>query len=1463
MAETVGADGLRITVSEQATVADVMIAETRVGGDDECPLLELADVTRDAEFVAGTPVGGSLREGLTVRFDGLQASATLAARAGEHALRFTCELAGAEELPARGVLLRLNLPVDAIGWRWHNDMQTAREIGPGEIYENVVPLRAWPDLPEWTDKPSLRIGAANRNFCTALTGAEGGIALAVPLDQPCIFRTAYDADMRRLQLVYDLALSPDTREPNRWTFEFDLYPCEDEWGFRSALQTYYAIYPEFFERQVNDLGQWMAFTRLSQIDNVNEFRFGLQEGAPEVAYDDRIGVLDTIYLTHAGEFANIPGHDPESDPLPPHERLVEVMTEDFRARTGDETMYPAVGLHDAEGRLAIVPARVYGHIIAQFNLDPELPYGQWTIDRADSLTASIRERTGGELDGFYYDGLTSGLNYRTEHFKYADAPPLWDPVAEKPVLNNFFSSCDWARAAAKHFHERGQVTMMNGAFGSSFFIAPWLDFFGGETGLRISREQMNYARTITWHKPMLTLLKGNYEQERDHAQIELFMKRALAYGIFPGFFDWSPSGLGPGGRYWDHPEYYERDRDLFRKYLPLVQTLAEAGWEPVTHARSSNPDIFVERYGPADDGIAWLTLLNETDRMKTTTVTIDAAALGLDPTDTHCVELVDDVAVDLAADGPTLTAEVTLEADGVAMLQLGTPAQIAAWRLGEAAEVVGLGVEMQEADPDRPPIAFAWHPEAGGYQREQKPTGGWQMVFDSEAQQPQRAWQWAMLFQPEPAPVTLRVRASAQDLKPREGERVGVYIRHAWVSPSFSHYETEFLELPPGTYRDREFTHTIESEHPLRAIYLRPETQGPIEGRLLIDSITLDDRFEPAEMRGTEGDIVRDSYVENPDFQRWYELIPDEHRESLQTRYRALRRIIDQATKAVTADPAGERAREAILLAADRAWQTREWMLDQGGSPECFDRALRDMAAVGTHLGMALLAVDGVPAPRFDLPARVFTGSTTRALVRLPEIGLAVRQDVMLPPGLDGARVSGPIALNRQAGEPWSFTVLQEARAGDTVTITRHVVIEGPDSQMVLYPSHSMEVVRPLEVELSNGGTDPETGALVASIRITNHRDEPVTAELELEAGPGWHAAETGSVSVPPGAGAQRSVSITPEGGATAGAVEVTLTATVGDVTERVTRQLLYIPAHANLLRNPGFEDGEAGWSIDPAAEIVTDVAHSGNASLRLRNEATTDRTQASQTVTLNQQRPTPILVRAASRAEGVGGPPGREYALYVDIYYTDGTPLYGQIYPFDTDSADWQVGELIIEPEKPIRNVNVYLLLRGKSGTVWFDDVAVVEDPRRKGNIAREAAAAIDSAYSGYDAEPINDGIIYPAEDAHWTDESWASADEEGPHWIELRFDEPRTIDRVVIYWSRDGGVARTSREVRLQVPDDGGWRDIATARPQRPASQTEIALDDPVTAGRFRIYQPPAMGPAGRPNIMWVREVELFAAE
>jgi hypothetical protein len=159
---------------------------------------------------------------------------------------------------------------------------------------------------------------------------------------------------------------------------------------------------------------------------------------------------------------------------------------------------------------------------------------------------------------------------------------------------------------------------------------------------------------------------------------------------------------------------------------------------------------------------------------------------------------------------------------------------------------------------------------------------------------------------------------------------------------------------------------------------------------------------------------------------------------------------------------------------------------------------------------------------------------------------------------------------------------------------------------------------------------------------------------------------------------------------------------------------LFYLPSSLNLLKNSDFEATEpANWARgDRGYEIDTSHVHGGHQSLKLHNESRDQHSGASQTIVLNQQAPRPIVVRGHAKAENVSGHPGRSFSVYVDIYYTDGTPLYGQTIDWQTGTTDWQYGEMTIKPAKPIRNVNVYLLLRGQSGTAWFDDIFVAEKP-------------------------------------------------------------------------------------------------------------------------------------------------------
>ncbi|MGA2258887.1 MAG: hypothetical protein ABSG53_29820, partial [Thermoguttaceae bacterium] len=93
------------------------------------------------------------------------------------------------------------------------------------------------------------------------------------------------------------------------------------------------------------------------------------------------------------------------------------------------------------------------------------------------------------------------------------------------------------------------------------------------------------------------------------------------------------------------------------------------------------------------------------------------------------------------------------------------------------------------------------------------------------------------------------------------------------------------------------------------------------------------------------------------------------------------------------------------------------------------------------------------------------------------------------------------------------------------------------------------------------------------------------------------------------------------------------------------------------------------------------------------------------QSVTLDQTHPEPIVASSWSRAEDVGGSEDSDYSLYIDLVYTDGTTLWGQAANFGTASHDWQHRQVVVLPEKPIKQLSLYMLLRSHIGKAWFRD--------------------------------------------------------------------------------------------------------------------------------------------------------------
>lgn len=126
----------------------------------------------------------------------------------------------------------------------------------------------------------------------------------------------------------------------------------------------------------------------------------------------------------------------------------------------------------------------------------------------------------------------------------------------------------------------------------------------------------------------------------------------------------------------------------------------------------------------------------------------------------------------------------------------------------------------------------------------------------------------------------------------------------------------------------------------------------------------------------------------------------------------------------------------------------------------------------------------------------------------------------------------------------------------------------------------------------------------------------------------------------------------------------------------------------------------------DSAVDAVS--PHSGARCVKCANSTEAEISGVSQTVVLNQSEPCPLVAGGWSKAENVSGQPDGNFSIYVDLAYDDGSALYGQVAAFSCGTHEWEYQSVAIHPEKPVKTLTVYALLRGHAGTVWFDNISL-----------------------------------------------------------------------------------------------------------------------------------------------------------
>ena len=513
----------------------------------------------------------------------------------------------------RALTLAYTLPLEKEGLTWFHDPRRAMPLSEAKS-----------EVMNTTRHPVGANGLLSRYPFGAVAAAGKGHAIGIDLATPLVFRTGCQPQTRELFLACDIGLASEKPTAE---FRFCVFDFAEADGFRGALARYYEIFPESFTTRIKEQGVWMPFAAISKVDGWEDFGFRFKEGDGETAWDDAHNMLTFRYTEPMTWWMALNGEGPRT--------LTRGVSEAKRlAAAGDKPAraWASSAFQDEKGR---VPGRVLdtpwcNGVVWSMNCAPGVT-GEVT-DFANKWNAGYLEKQYGasrkaSCDGEYIDSaeayVTDELDFRRSHFAGMERPLCYALGSRKVGIYKGMIGFEYVRALEKEMHGRGRYMMANSTPIGWCWLAPLLDVMGTETDWNhggkwnpMSDEELLYRRALCRGKPYCFLMNTDFSKFPYEAS-EKFMKRALAYGMFPGYF----SADASSGHYFTRPELYNRDRPLFKKYVPLCKRVAEAGWEPLTGAVSDNVSVIVERFGDQERH-CYLTVYNLSDTRQKATLTL-------------------------------------------------------------------------------------------------------------------------------------------------------------------------------------------------------------------------------------------------------------------------------------------------------------------------------------------------------------------------------------------------------------------------------------------------------------------------------------------------------------------------------------------------------------------------------------------------------------------------------------------------------------------------------------------------------------------------------------------------------------------------------------------------------------------------------------------------------------------------
>lgn len=455
-----------------------------------------------------------------------------------------------------------------------------------------------------------------------------GETCAIGVDNTCpgFYRIGYLPKTREFKVEYDFGLAvPEKNEAHVRFLVFGGFAAAD--GLRGALERYREFFPWAFRDRVKKHGAMLSFINASSLPHPEDFGFRFKEADYEPEKDDAADILTFHYAEpctwwmEASEELRAKSEELRgTDAATKKRELVRLGLELAKAHLATNhpraVAWDASRFEDAEGRpIGTVEDKAWCNgILWNVNSAPGLQgaFTDWKfkIDNPDFEERYARPFPQG-VDGEFIDSTemfpTACLDFCRAHFAAMKTPLVFDSKTFKPAIFKGMIAHEYCRAVAEKLHAKGRFSFGNGTPNKWSWNAPFIDIFCWECGWLDKKNGWTWKpteddrllafRAFIGDKPFSLEMNTDFDR-LTHEMVEKFMQHCLLYAFAPTFFSAASSGAKNKTRYFRRPDRYERDRDLFKKYQPLVRLVSEAGWRPVNRLMPvDDQGVFSEQYG--------------------------------------------------------------------------------------------------------------------------------------------------------------------------------------------------------------------------------------------------------------------------------------------------------------------------------------------------------------------------------------------------------------------------------------------------------------------------------------------------------------------------------------------------------------------------------------------------------------------------------------------------------------------------------------------------------------------------------------------------------------------------------------------------------------------------------------------------------------------------------------------------